>query len=96
TLDVKYSHWRRVKNNMPPRYRLFFRFYSDTSVTQYGKCLIFAWFNDEFTLRKSGSKSDVYNVFKSLLANKTVPDNWEELLIQSKPFGENNKQNYDK
>ena len=91
TLDAQYSHWRRVKHDMPPRYRMFFRFHSNVSKKEYGRCIIFVWFNNEFTLRKAGSKTDVYNVFKSLLINKTIPDNWNELLNKSESFIKNKK-----
>lgn len=84
TLGSEYAHWRRVKNNMPPRYRMFFRFNSNDSYNiQNCKYIIFAWFNDQFTLRKKGAKSDVYNVFKSLLVKKVIPDNWNELFAEA-------------
>jgi len=73
TIGKKYSHWRRVKHQMPPRYRMFFRFHSNYTQSHDSspfKCIIFAWFNDETTLRKNGSKSDVYEVFRSLLVKK--------------------------
>lgn len=75
TLGKKYSHWRRVKkNNLPDRYRLFFQFRSDSKV------IIYAWFNDESTLRKDGAKTDVYTVFESMLKNGNPPSDWEALI----------------
>ncbi len=75
TLGKKHSHWRRVKkNNLPDRYRLFFQFRSDS------KTIIYAWFNDESTLRKAGSKTDVYAVFETMLKNGNPPTTWEELI----------------
>jgi toxin YhaV len=75
TLGKKHSHWRRVKkNNLPDRYRLFFQFRSDS------KTIIYAWFNDESTLRKDGAKTDVYTVFESMLKNGNPPSDWEALI----------------
>ena len=75
TLGKKHSHWRRVKkNNLPDRYRLFFQFRSDS------KTIIYAWFNDESTLRKDGAKTDVYTVFESMLKNGSPPSDWEALI----------------
>jgi toxin YhaV len=75
TLGKKHSHWRRVKkNNLPDRYRLFFQFRSDS------KIIVYAWFNDESTLRKAGSKTDVYAVFETMLKNGNPPTTWEELI----------------
>jgi len=83
TIGKKYSHWRRVKHQMPPRYRMFFRFHSNYTLGHDSspfKCIIFAWLNDETTLRKNGSKSDVYVVFKSLLMKIKIPDDWADLF----------------
>jgi len=75
TLGKKHSHWRRVKkNNLPDRYRLFFQFRSKS------KMIVYAWFNDESTLRKAGSKTDVYAVFETMLKNSNPPTTWEELI----------------
>ena len=48
---------------MPDGYRLFFRFASNPV-----KVIVYVWFNDEDTLRKSGAKTDVYETFKRMLA----------------------------
>lgn len=83
TLGSKYTHWRRVKNNMPPRYRMFFRFHSkffERKDKERANWIIFAWFNDELTLRKEGAKNDVYRVFKSFLEKNKIPDDFQELL----------------
>lgn len=75
TLGKKHSHWRRVKkNNLPDRYRLFFQFRSDN------KTIVYAWFNDDSTLRKDGAKTDVYTVFETMLKNGNPPTTWEELI----------------
>ena len=60
---------------MPDRYRLFFRFASSPV-----KVIVYVWFNDENTLRKAGSKSDVYESFKRMLARGVVPGDIDDLL----------------
>jgi toxin YhaV len=67
--------WRRVKTGMPDRYRLFFRFASRPM-----KVIVYAWFNDEDTLRKAGSNTDVYETFKRMLSRGRVPSGIDELL----------------
>lgn len=79
TLGPAYSHWRRVKKGMPGRYRLFFRFASKPA-----QLVVYAWLNDEDTLRKAGAKTDVYSVFARLLARGEVPSGIDELLRQSR------------
>jgi toxin YhaV len=78
-LGTRYTNWRRVKKGMPDRYRLFFR-YASRPV----KIIIYVWFNDEDTLRKAGSKTDVYEAFRRMLARGEVPDGIEALLKQSR------------
>ena len=73
-----YANWRRVKKGMPGRYRIFFRFASKPV-----RLIVFAWFNDEDTLRKAGSKTDVYETFRRMLARGEVPDGIEILLRES-------------
>ena len=72
------AHWRRVKKGLPSRYRLFFR-YASSPV----KLIVYVWFNDEDTLRKAGSKTDVYETFGRMLAKGIVPQSIEELLNHS-------------
>jgi toxin YhaV len=69
TLGSAYTAWRRVKNGLPNRYRLFFRFSSRPA-----RLVIYVWLNDEATLRKEGAKTDVYAVFKAMLERGEVPD----------------------
>ncbi len=78
TLGSDYTNWRRVKKGMPDRYRLFFRFASNPV-----KLIVYVWFNDEDTLRKAGSKTDVYEVFKCMLARGDVPLSIDTLLAES-------------
>lgn len=76
TMGAAFRHWRRAK--IGRRFRLFFRFDSKT------KIIIFAWVNDENTLRSSGSKSDPYAVFQKMLERGHPPDNWAALASASK------------
>jgi toxin YhaV len=78
TLGADNTNWRRVKKGMPDRYRLFFRFASSPV-----KVIVYVWFNDEDTLRKAGSKTDVYAAFKRMLARGVVPARIDELLSDS-------------
>ena len=78
TLGVEHTNWRRVKKGMPDRYRLFFRFASKPI-----KLVVYVWFNDEDTLRKAGSKTDVYEVFRRMLSRGKVPSGIKELLAES-------------
>lgn len=72
TLGPKYRHWRRVK--FGGRFRLYFRFDSKSRV------IIFAWVNDEKSLRKQGAKSDPYQMFKAMLNGGNPPDDMPALL----------------
>jgi toxin YhaV len=78
TLGKQHTHWRRVKKGLPQRYRLFFRF-SSTPI----RVIIYAYLNDENTLRKEGSKTDVYEVFRRKLERGEVPSSINELLQNS-------------
>lgn len=76
TMGPAFRHWRRAK--IGRRFRLFFRFDSKT------KIIIFAWVNDEHTLRSSGAKTDPYVVFQKMLKSGHPPDDWDALLACSK------------
>jgi toxin YhaV len=76
TLGADNRHWFRAKFHQ--RYRLFYRFSSKEKV------IIFAWVNDERTLRKSGSKSDPYQVFRALLEAGDPPNTIEQLLVRAR------------
>lgn len=73
TLGASRKHWFRAKFGNG-RFRLFFRYDSRS------KIIIFAWVNDETTLRTYGSKSDAYAVFKGMLDKGNPPDDWSALL----------------
>jgi len=74
TLGKGYRHWKRVKKGLPNRYRLFFRYENKQKV------IIYVWMNDQGTLRKEGSKTDVYTVFEKMLTKGDVPDTIDDLL----------------
>ncbi len=75
TMGPEFRHWRRAK--IGRRFRLFFRYDSRTHV------IIYAWVNDEDTLRTAGGKNDTYTVFRKMLSRGDPPDDWETLLRQS-------------
>ena len=76
TLGPEHRHWRRAK--IGRRFRLFFRYDSRS------KTIVFAWVNDEQTLRSSGSKSDPYAVFEKMLKKGNPPDDWKSLVAASR------------
>jgi toxin YhaV len=45
--------------------------------------IVFAWVNDEQTLRSAGSKSDPYAVFEKMLGRGNPPDDWNALVTAS-------------
>jgi len=75
TLGKQNRHWRRVKRGMPNRYRMFFQCRKVPEAN-----VVIAWINDKNTLRKAGSRTDVYEVFKKMLKNGTIPGSIEELI----------------
>ncbi|MFB1010836.1 MAG: type II toxin-antitoxin system YhaV family toxin [Thiopseudomonas sp.] len=78
TLGAEHTHWFRAK--FFQQYRLFFRFHAASKV------IVYAWVNDEKTLRAYGSGQDVYKVFRKMLHGGNPPDNWEQLLAGSQPW----------
>lgn len=79
TIGQKNRDWRRIKNLLPPRYRLFFKFFSQH------KEVFFVWLNDENTLRHAGAKTDCYAYFKRLIDGNKIPSNREDLQQVSIP-----------
>ncbi len=73
TLGADRRHWFRAKFGSG-RFRLFFRYSSRAKV------IIYAWVNDEHSLRTYGSKTDAYAVFRSMLESGNPPDDWQALL----------------
>jgi toxin YhaV len=72
TLGPDNRHWFRAKFH--GRYRLFYRFSTEH------KMIVYAWVNDEGKLRKPGSRTDPYVVFKAMLENGDPPNSFAELL----------------
>jgi len=73
TLGVARKHWFRAKFG-GGRFRLFFRYSSSARV------IVFAWVNDENTLRTYGAKSDAYAVFRKMLDGGNPPNDWAALM----------------
>lgn len=73
TLGDDRKYWFRAKFGAG-RFRLFFRYSTSAKV------IIFAWVNDETTLRAYGAKSDAYAVFRKMLDKGNPPDDWAALL----------------
>lgn len=78
TLGSEYKHWLRAK--FFGRFRLFFRYHSGA------KTIVYAWVNDESTLRQAGGRNDPYAVFRKMLERGTPPDDWDGLVQASKPL----------
>jgi toxin YhaV len=72
TLGAAHRHWRRAK--FLGRFRLFYRF------STVHKAIIYAWVNDESTLRKAGSQTDPYVIFNKRLRDGDPPDGWDDLF----------------
>jgi toxin YhaV len=79
TMGSDYRHWRRAK--IGQRFRLFFRFDSKSRI------IIFAWINDEHTLRAAGSKNDPYAVCKRMLILGTLRTIGTRCNLQAMPIG---------
>lgn len=75
TLGPAHRHWRRAK--FLGRFRLFFRYSSKANV------IIYAWVNDENTLRQAGGRNDPYSVFGGLLRKGRPPDDWDALAKEA-------------
>lgn len=76
TLGLAHRHWRRAK--IGRRFRLFFRYDSKAKV------IVYAWVNDEQTLRSSGEQVRSYAVFEKMLGRGNPPDDWNVLVQASK------------
>ncbi|MCK5911681.1 MAG: type II toxin-antitoxin system YhaV family toxin [Caulobacter sp.] len=79
TLGPAHKHWFRAKFG-GGRFRLFFRYRTDA------KIIVYAWVNDQDTLRTYGARTDAYAVFKSMLDDGSPPDDWRQLVKQSTPL----------
>jgi toxin YhaV len=76
TLGKDNRHWFRAKFHQ--RYRLFYRFATKEKV------IIYAWLNDEKSLRKAGAKTDPYSIFHGMLEAGDPPGSIADLLQRSK------------
>jgi toxin YhaV len=72
TMGPAYRHWRRAK--FLGRFRLFYRF------STVHKAIVYAWVNDESTLRKAGPRTDPYTIFNQRLRDRNPPDDWNALF----------------
>ncbi len=75
TLGDEHKHWFRAK--FFQQYRLFFRFHASA------RLIVYAWVNDEGTLRAFDSKDDAYRVFRKMLDSGHPPSDWDALLAQA-------------
>jgi toxin YhaV len=73
TLGPDHKHWFRAKFG-GGRFRLFFRYDSKQKV------IVYAWVNDENTLRAYESKTDAYAVFRKMLDQGNPPTDWDDLM----------------
>ena len=76
TLGGQHKHWFRAK--FFQQYRLFFRYHAGSKV------IVFAWVNDDQTKRAFESSDDAYRVFRKMLDSGHPPDDWDQLLSESK------------
>ena len=76
TLGPRHRHWRRAR--IGRRFRLFFRYDARAKV------IVYAWVNDQCTLRSSGSRTDPYTVFARMLTRGSPPDDWASLVKVSR------------
>ena len=72
----RHRHWRRAR--IGRRFRLFFHYDTRTKV------IVYAWVNDQSTLRSSGSRTDPDTVFAGMLARGQPPDDWVSLMAASR------------
>jgi toxin YhaV len=75
TLGAEYRHWFRAK--FFGRFRLFFRYDGRACI------IVFAWVNDERSLRQRGGRSDPYEMFRRMLVSGNPPTDWAALVKSS-------------
>lgn len=73
TLGADRKHWFRAKFSNG-RFRLFFRYSSAARI------IVYAWVNDQDTLRTYGAKTDAYKVFRAMLDKGNPPEEWAALV----------------
>lgn len=77
TLGEDLKHWFRGKTGNG-RYRIFYRFQSAARI------IVYAWVNDETTLRTYGSSTDAYAVFAKMLNAGNPPSEWDALVTAAR------------
>jgi toxin YhaV len=80
TLGGDHKHWFRAK--FFQQYRLFFRYHAPSKV------IVFAWVNDEDTLRAYERSDDAYRVFRKMLDSGHPPTDWLQLLAEARAEGQ--------
>jgi len=75
-LGESHAHWRRAR--FFQQYRLFFRYHSASQT------IVYAWVNDDTTLRAVESPDDAWRVFRAMLQRGQPPDDWEALLEEAR------------
>lgn len=81
TLGNQYRHWFRAK--FLQQFRLFFRYQHSRG----NRVIVFAWVNDDGTLRAYDSATDAYAVFRRILDRGHPPDSWQALLSEAESAG---------
>ena len=76
TLGNDHKHWFRAK--FFQQYRLFFRYHAAS------KIIVYAWVNDQTSLRAYGSNNDAYHAFRQMLDSGNPPDDWQGLLAEAR------------
>jgi toxin YhaV len=79
TLGAGHRHWFRAKFGNG-RFRLFFRYNAAA------KMIVYAWVNDDQSLRTYSAKTDAYHVFAKMLGKGNPPDDWQALVKASSPL----------
>lgn len=79
-LGESHAHWRRAL--FFQQYRLFFRFHSTS------RMIVFAWVNDDRSLRAFESPDDADRVLRAMLARGHPPDDWDTLLAEARQGGD--------
>lgn len=74
TLGEDRKHWFLAKTGNG-RYRLFYRFHATARV------IVYAWVNDETSLRTYRSSTDAYTVFARMLNDGNPPDDLDSLVV---------------
>lgn len=80
TLGSSRKHWFRAKFG-GGRFRLFFRY------STRAKLVVYAWVNDEDTLRTYGSRTDAYREFGRRIDAGQPPDGWDDLVVEAGTAG---------